>query len=75
MITVDSQFIPDNDEALKHVCWVGKGIIYDTGGLSLKSKTGMPGMKMDMGGAAAVWTGFSRCRARRRALVKRDLFG
>ena len=53
------QFTPDNDnDALKHVCWVGKGIIYDTGGLSLKSKTGMPGMKMDMGGAAAVWTGF-----------------
>ena len=57
MITL--QFMPDNDnDALKHVCWVGKGIIYDTGGLSLKSKTGMPGMKMDMGGAAAVWTGF-----------------
>lgn len=57
MITL--QFTPANDnEALKHVCWVGKGIIYDTGGLSLKSKTGMPGMKMDMGGAAAVWTAF-----------------
>lgn len=57
MITL--QFTPKNDDdVLKHVCWVGKGIIYDTGGLSLKSKTGMPGMKMDMGGAAAVWTGF-----------------
>lgn len=53
------QFTPENDDdTLKHVSWVGKGIIYDTGGLSLKSKTGMPGMKMDMGGAAAVWTGF-----------------
>lgn len=57
MITL--QFTPENDDdTLKHVCWVGKGIIYDTGGLSLKSKTGMPGMKMDMGGAAAVWTAF-----------------
>ena len=37
MITL--QFTPDNDnDALKHVCWVGKGIIYDTGGLSLKVK-------------------------------------
>ncbi|MFQ3544749.1 leucyl aminopeptidase [Halobacillus rhizosphaerae] len=33
---------------------VGKGITYDTGGYSIKSKTGMPGMKGDMGGAAAV---------------------
>ena len=30
--------------------WVGKGIVYDTGGLSIKSKAGMFGMKMDMGG-------------------------
>jgi probable aminopeptidase NPEPL1 len=40
--------------ATRHVAWVGKGIVYDTGGLSLKGKTGMPGMKCDMGGAAAV---------------------
>jgi len=36
------------------VAWVGKGIVYDTGGLSLKGKADMPGMKVDMGGAAAV---------------------
>ncbi|GGF32738.1 putative cytosol aminopeptidase [Halobacillus andaensis] len=34
--------------------FIGKGITYDTGGYSIKSKTGMPGMKGDMGGAAAV---------------------
>ena len=39
-------------------CWVGKGIVYDTGGLSLKGKDGMPGMKADMGGAAAVTGAF-----------------
>lgn len=33
---------------------VGKGITYDTGGYSLKPKTGMVGMSSDMGGAAAV---------------------
>lgn len=33
---------------------VGKGVTYDTGGYSLKSKDGMVGMKGDMGGAAAV---------------------
>lgn len=36
------------------VAWVGKGIVYDTGGLSLKTKTMMPGMKRDCGGAAAI---------------------
>jgi probable aminopeptidase NPEPL1 len=43
------------------VAIVGKGIIYDTGGLSLKSKVGMPGMKGDMAGAAAVLCAFEAC--------------
>ena len=33
---------------------VGKGVMYDTGGYSLKSSQGMPGMKVDMAGSAAV---------------------
>ncbi|MCB9833898.1 MAG: leucyl aminopeptidase family protein [Planctomycetes bacterium] len=33
---------------------VGKGVIYDTGGLSLKAGANMGTMKSDMGGAAAV---------------------
>ena len=33
---------------------VGKGVTYDTGGLSLKPSTSMDTMKSDMGGAAAV---------------------
>ena len=42
---------------------VGKGITYDTGGLSLKTKTRMVGMKTDMGGAAAVLGAFwAACR-------------
>ncbi|MCC6619715.1 MAG: leucyl aminopeptidase family protein [Deltaproteobacteria bacterium] len=45
-------------EAAPPMAWVGKGIVYDTGGLSLKGKTDMPGMKNDMGGAAAVLQGF-----------------
>ena len=39
--------------AKRHLGLVGKGVVYDTGGLSLKSSTGMPHMKADMGGAAA----------------------
>jgi leucyl aminopeptidase len=34
--------------------FVGKGVTFDTGGISLKPSAGMPDMKMDMSGAAAV---------------------
>ena len=40
----------------KPTALVGKGVMYDTGGYSLKTPTGMPGMKVDMAGAAAVIT-------------------
>jgi len=38
----------------RHVVLVGKGITFDTGGLSIKTNAGMQTMKADMGGAAAV---------------------
>jgi len=38
---------------------VGKGITFDSGGLSIKTGEGMMSMKMDMGGAAAVLGFFS----------------
>jgi leucyl aminopeptidase len=38
--------------AERHVAIVGKGITFDTGGLSLKPPAGMVGMKYDMCGAA-----------------------
>ncbi|XP_050077513.1 probable aminopeptidase NPEPL1 [Anopheles maculipalpis] len=44
--------------ATETVAWVGKGIVFDTGGLSIKGKTAMPGMKRDCGGAAAILGGF-----------------
>ncbi|CAD7963170.1 unnamed protein product [Amoebophrya sp. A25] len=37
---------------------VGKGIIYDTGGLAIKGREGMCGMKRDMGGSAGVFGAF-----------------
>jgi leucyl aminopeptidase len=40
--------------AQKHVALVGKGITFDTGGLSLKPAASMVGMKYDMTGAATV---------------------
>jgi probable aminopeptidase NPEPL1 len=41
-----------------HVALVGKGITFDTGGLHLKARGSMEGMKADMGGAAAVLGAF-----------------
>jgi leucyl aminopeptidase len=38
----------------RHVVLVGKGITFDTGGLSIKTRDGMKLMKKDMSGAAAV---------------------
>lgn len=42
---------PDSDQRLG---LVGKGLTYDSGGLSIKPTNGMVTMKCDMGGAAAV---------------------
>ncbi|XP_050397039.1 probable aminopeptidase NPEPL1 [Patella vulgata] len=44
--------------ASKTIAWVGKGIVYDTGGLCIKSKTSMCGMKRDCGGAAGILGAF-----------------
>ena len=41
-------------EASQHLALVGKGITFDTGGLSLKPPASMVGMKYDMTGAATV---------------------
>lgn len=38
----------------KHIGLAGKGITFDTGGLSLKPAEGMVGMKYDMAGAATI---------------------
>ena len=38
----------------KPIAFVGKGVVFDTGGISLKPGAGMEDMKGDMGGAAAV---------------------
>ncbi len=50
------------------VAFVGKGVSFDSGGLSLKPGSGMMGMKGDMGGAAAV-TGTMMALATRKAKV------
>jgi len=46
------------DANARSIAFVGKGITFDTGGLSLKPKEGMCGMKSDMGGAAGMLGAF-----------------
>ena len=51
---VEATWDGGGDRPVAHVVLVGKGVTFDSGGLSLKSNDGMLLMKTDMGGAAAV---------------------
>ncbi|WP_448520274.1 leucyl aminopeptidase family protein [Rhodoflexus sp.] len=48
------EYEPANKQPIKTVGLVGKGITFDTGGITLKDGANMGWMKSDMGGAAAV---------------------
>jgi leucyl aminopeptidase len=52
----------------KTLCFVGKGVCFDTGGISMKPAAGMEDMKGDMGGAACV-AGLMLALATRKAAV------
>ena len=52
----------------KPIAFVGKGVTFDTGGISIKPSGGMEDMKGDMGGAAAV-AGVMHALAARKAKV------
>ena len=56
------------DRNAQPIAFVGKGVTFDTGGISLKPGPGMDAMKYDMGGAAAV-TGLMHALAGRKAKV------
>ncbi|GLW29463.1 leucyl aminopeptidase family protein [Actinoplanes regularis] len=51
---VEVSWTPPAAPDARHVVLVGKGITFDTGGISIKPRDGMWLMKKDMGGAAAV---------------------
>jgi leucyl aminopeptidase len=55
---------PEADGSTPTVALVGKGITFDSGGLSLKPADGMTTMKCDMAGAAAVLGALSACADR-----------
>jgi leucyl aminopeptidase len=50
------------------IAFVGKGVTFDTGGISIKPSGGMEDMKWDMGGSGVV-IGLMRALARRKAKV------
>ena len=52
------------DGRVPHLALVGKGITFDSGGLSLKTATGMETMKTDMSGAAVVLSAVDAAAAR-----------
>ncbi|MEL7431042.1 MAG: leucyl aminopeptidase [Chlamydiota bacterium] len=56
----------------RKAAFIGKGVTYDTGGLSLKPTQFMNGMKADMGGAASV---FGLIDALSRLQVKKNVIG
>jgi leucyl aminopeptidase len=52
----------------KPLAFVGKGVVFDTGGISIKPASGMEDMKGDMGGAACV-VGLMAALAERKAPI------
>ncbi len=56
------------DPTTKPVAFVGKGVCFDSGGISIKPADGMEDMKWDMGGAGAV-AGLMHALAGRKAKV------
>ncbi len=62
------EWLGDNDKTKEPLAFIGKGVVFDTGGISLKPPANMDAMKGDMGGSAAV-VGLMKVLAARNAKV------
>jgi leucyl aminopeptidase len=62
------QWLGAENRRAKPIVFIGKGVVFDTGGISMKPAKGMEDMKGDMGGAACV-TGLMHTLAARKAPV------
>jgi leucyl aminopeptidase len=62
------EYVPPEQQAAKTLVFVGKGITFDSGGLSLKPPKSMETMKSDMGGAAAILAAMQAIAALRPAV-------
>jgi len=57
-----------DDQGAAPIAFIGKGVTFDTGGISIKPSAGMEDMKWDMGGSAVV-IGVMKALAARKAKV------
>ncbi len=48
------EYKPENHKNMKPIVLIGKGVVYDTGGMNLKPGSFMNDMKLDMAGAATM---------------------
>jgi leucyl aminopeptidase len=62
------QWLGAKSKKAKPICFVGKGVVFDTGGISIKPAGGMEDMKGDMAGGACV-AGLMQALAGRKAQV------
>ncbi|VDM01535.1 unnamed protein product [Schistocephalus solidus] len=53
-VFVEIEYIGDPSRIKDHIALVGKGVVFDAGGISIKPSLGMGDMRADMGGAAVV---------------------
>jgi leucyl aminopeptidase len=53
-VMIVMEYKPKGDKKMPKIGLIGKGVTFDTGGVSIKPSTNMHQMKSDMGGAAAV---------------------
>ncbi|MGA2182824.1 MAG: leucyl aminopeptidase [Bryobacteraceae bacterium] len=63
------RYTPERSSTADHLALVGKGVTFDTGGISIKPADGMEKMKYDMSGGAAV-LGAMRAIAQRKPAVR-----
>ncbi len=68
MVVLQWQGVPAARAAEKPLAFIGKGVTFDTGGISIKPAGGMEDMKWDMAGAGTV-VGLMRALASRKAPV------
>jgi leucyl aminopeptidase len=62
---IELTYEPETEPSGRHIVLVGKGITFDSGGLSLKPNQSMQTMKTDMAGGAAVIGAMTALRALR----------
>ena len=59
----------DKNSKAPPIAFIGKGVTFDTGGISIKPSSGMEDMKWDMGGGCCCWSMYSLALRKAKANV------